>query len=113
MKLRALAFIMTAAFVAGQTLPAAAAVSNASGSRSKLADTIIVPAQQRDGPGRGTGTGPGRGTRRDSCPDRCRTVVEPGSGRGPQEVCERVLPKCRTVVEPGSGKGPQEVCECP
>jgi hypothetical protein len=32
-------------------------------------------------------------------------VVVPGSGRGPQEVCERVVQRCRTVVVPGSGRG--------
>jgi len=112
MKLRALAFVITAAFAAGQALPAAAAVVNRSSSPSILPGTNIVPVQNRDGPGRGIVPGTGRGTGRDSCPDRCRTVVEPGSGKGPDEVCEHVLPKCRTVVEPGSGKGPQQVCEC-
>jgi hypothetical protein len=52
------------------------------------------------GPGSGTGTGR----------VRCRTVVVPGSGRGPQQVCERI-PRCRTVVVPGSGRGPQQVCD--
>jgi hypothetical protein len=52
------------------------------------------------GPGSGTGTGR----------VRCRTVVVPGSGRGPQRVCERI-PRCRMVVVPGSGRGPQRVCD--
>jgi hypothetical protein len=52
------------------------------------------------GPGSGTGTGR----------VRCRTVVVPGSGLGPQRVCERI-PRCRTVVVPGSGLGPQRVCD--
>lgn len=60
------------------------------------------------GPGSGTGTGGGVGADGEI---RCRTVVVPGSGRGPQEVCERVVQQCRTVVVPGSGRGPQEVCE--
>src|SRR5215212_853641 len=60
------------------------------------------------GPGSGTGTGGGAGADGEL---RCRTVVVPGSGRGPQEVCERVVQRCRTVVVPGSGRGPQEVCE--
>ena len=59
------------------------------------------------GPGSGTGTGGGAGADGDI---RCRTVVVPGSGRGPQEVCERVVQQCRTVVAPGSGRGPQLVC---
>jgi hypothetical protein len=59
------------------------------------------------GPGSGTGTGGGAGVDGDI---RCRTVVVPGSGRGPQEVCERVVQRCRTVVDPGSGRGPQQVC---
>jgi len=52
------------------------------------------------GPGSGTGTGR----------VRCRTVVVPGSGLGPQRVCERI-PRCRTVVVPGSGLGPQRICD--
>ncbi len=52
------------------------------------------------GPGSGTGTGR----------VRCRTVVVPGSGLGPQRVCERV-PRCRIVRIPGSGLGPQRVCD--
>jgi hypothetical protein len=52
------------------------------------------------GPGSGTGTGR----------VRCRTVVVPGSGQGPQRVCERI-PRCRIVVVPGSGQGPQRVCD--
>ena len=52
------------------------------------------------GPGSGTGTGR----------VRCRTVVTPGSGQGPQRVCERI-PRCRMVVVPGSGRGPQRVCD--
>jgi hypothetical protein len=59
------------------------------------------------GPGSGTGTGGGAGADGEI---RCRTVVVPGSGRGPQEVCERVVQQCRTVVVPGSGRGPQQVC---
>ena len=59
------------------------------------------------GPGSGTGTGRGGGADEEI---RCRTVVVPGSGRGPQEVCERVVQRCRTVVSPGSGRGPQQVC---
>jgi hypothetical protein len=50
--------------------------------------------------------GPGTGTGR----VRCRTVVTPGSGQGPQRVCERI-PRCRMVVVPGSGRGPQRVCD--
>ena len=52
------------------------------------------------GPGSGTGTGR----------VRCRTVVVPGSGLGPQQVCERI-PRCRIVRIPGSGLGPQRVCD--
>ncbi len=52
------------------------------------------------GPGSGTGTGR----------VRCRTVVVPGSGQGPQRVCEPI-PRCRMVVVPGSGRGPQRVCD--
>jgi hypothetical protein len=59
------------------------------------------------GPGSGTGTGGGAGADGEI---RCRTVVTPGSGRGPQQVCERVVQRCRTVVTPGSGRGPQQVC---
>ncbi len=55
------------------------------------------------GPGSGTGTGGGPGI-------RCRIVRVPGSGLGPQRVCERV-PRCRMVVIPGSGLGPQRVCD--
>jgi len=55
------------------------------------------------GPGSGTGTGGGGVI-------RCRIVRVPGSGLGPQRVCERV-PRCRMVVIPGSGLGPQRVCD--
>jgi hypothetical protein len=55
------------------------------------------------GPGSGTGTGGGPAI-------RCRIVRVPGSGLGPQRVCERV-PRCRMVVIPGSGLGPQRVCD--
>src|SRR5260370_25751422 len=55
------------------------------------------------GPGSGTGTGGGPWI-------RCRIVRVPGSGLGPQRVCERV-PHCRMVVIPGSGRGPQRVCD--
>jgi hypothetical protein len=55
------------------------------------------------GPGSGTGTGGGPGI-------RCRIVRVPGSGLGPQRVCERV-PRCRIVRIPGSGLGPQRVCD--
>jgi hypothetical protein len=57
----------------------------------------------------GRGYGGGYGPRR----TRCRMVRgEPGSGMGPQRVCEPVVePQCRTVVVPGSGRGPQTVCE--
>jgi len=53
--------------------------------------------------GPGSGTGLGR--------VRCRWVRgEPGSGQGPQRVCERI-PRCRIVVIPGSGLGPRRVCD--
>jgi len=55
------------------------------------------------GPGSGTGTGGGPAI-------RCRIVRVPGSGLGPQRVCERV-PRCRIVRIPGSGLGPQRVCD--
>jgi hypothetical protein len=55
------------------------------------------------GPGSGTGTGGGPAV-------RCRIVRVPGSGLGPQRVCERV-PRCRIVRIPGSGLGPQRVCD--
>ncbi len=55
------------------------------------------------GPGSGTGTGGGPAV-------RCRIVRVPGSGLGPQRVCERV-PRCRMVRIPGSGLGPQRVCD--
>ena len=58
------------------------------------------------GPDGGTGRGAGGGS-----DIQCRTVVVPGSGRGPQEVCEGVVQRCRTVVTPGSGSGPQQICE--
>src|SRR5258706_8390832 len=61
-------------------------------------DGDVLPVQY--GPGSGTGTGR----------IRCRIVVVPGSGLGPQRVCERV-PRCRIVVVPGSGLGPQRVCD--
>lgn len=48
---------------------------------------------------------------------RCRTVVVPGSGRGPERVCNHYRPtfypraaRCRTIVVPGSGRGPERVC---
>ncbi len=53
----------------------------------------------------------GRSEQRDGGEITCRTVVVPGSGRDPQEVCERTVQQCRTVVVPGSGRGPHEVCE--
>ena len=53
--------------------------------------------------GPGSGTGLGR--------VRCWWVRgEPGSGQGPQRVCERI-PRCRIIVIPGSGRGPQRVCD--
>jgi len=64
-------------------------------------DGDVLPVQY--GPGSGTGTGGG--------PEiRCRIVRVPGSGLGPQRVCERV-PRCRIVRIPGSGLGPQRVCD--
>jgi hypothetical protein len=57
---------------------------------------VVLPVQ--NGPGSGTGTG------------RCRWVRIPGSGQGPQWVCDRG-PRCRTIVIPGSGRGPQRVCD--
>ena len=73
-----------------------------------LAAAGAIPANAPDqhsllvqyGPGSGTGTGR----------VRCRIVVVPGSGLGPQRVCERI-PRCRTVVVPGSGRGPERVCD--
>ena len=91
-------------FAAIQACPAAAVVASGVSLRPS---PIIVPVQ-----GGGDGRDPGRRAR-NVCPDRCRTAVVPGSGRGPQQVCRPVAPRCRTVVVPGSGRGPQEVCECP
>jgi len=76
----------------GYANPAAAAI------RTDGPDQHIQLVQY--GPGSGTGTGR----------VRCRTVVVPGSGQGPQRVCERI-PRCRTVVVPGSGRGPERVCD--
>jgi hypothetical protein len=77
--------------------PAAASITAASEQGWR-----VLPVQY--GPGSGTGTGGGYGV-------RCRMVPGvPGSGMGPQRVCERV-PRCRTVVIPGSGLGPQRVCD--
>lgn len=59
------------------------------------------------GPGSETGTGGGLGG---GTVIRCRIVRVPGSGLGPQRVCERV-PRCRMVRVPGSGLGPQRVCD--
>src|SRR5258708_28919901 len=52
--------------------------------------------------------GPGSCTRTGR--PRCRTVIVPGSGQGPQRGGERI-PRCRTVVVPGSGRGPERVCD--
>jgi hypothetical protein len=76
----------------GYANPAAGAIP------ANAADQGIQSVQY--GPGSGTGTGR----------VRCRIVVVPGSGRGPQRVCEPI-PRCRTVVIPGSGLGPQRVCD--
>src|SRR5437764_14192757 len=99
--LKILTLLSAIGFTAVQAWPAAAVVVSGV---SLLPSPMIVPVQ-----GRGDGRGPGRGAR-NACPDRCRTVVVPGSGRGPQQVCKPVAPRCRTVVVPGSGRGPQEVC---
>ena len=112
---KVLAMIITGAFVAGQAGPAEAALRSGSEHtlRTLVSNQMLLPVQQRGGRGGGDRSGTGPGTGEGGCPAQCRTVVEPGSGKGPQEVCERVAPRCRTVVEPGSGKGPQEVCDCP
>jgi hypothetical protein len=68
-------------------------------------DGDILPVQYGPGSETGTGGGIGGGT-----VTRCRTVRVPGSGLGPQRVCEQV-PRCRTVRIPGSGRGPQRVCD--
>ncbi len=110
--LKTLALILTAGSVAGLVFPAKAANGSDLTSGALVSDQLIVPVQQR-GSGGGSGRGTGPGTGHGGCPERCRTVVVPGSGRGPQEVCERPEPQCETIVEPGSGKGPQRVCKCP
>jgi hypothetical protein len=84
---------------AGQLAPASLLPANGS-------DQNILPVQYY-GPGSGTGTGGGYGG---GAVVRCRTVRIPGSGLGPQRVCDRV-PRCRTVRIPGSGLGPQRVCD--
>jgi hypothetical protein len=110
--LKTLALILAASSVVGLVLPAKAATGTRLASGALVSDQLIVPVQQR-GPGSGSGRGTGPGTGQGGCPERCRTVVVPGSGRGPQEVCERPEPQCETIIEPGSGKGPQRVCRCP
>ena len=68
-------------------------------------DGGVLPVQYRPGSESGTGGGTGGGL-----VTRCRIVRVPGSGLGPQRVCERV-PRCRIVRVPGSGRGPQRVCD--
>ena len=121
MKIQALLF--ATAFASGALLPGLA-LANKFGPVSRDLRMItdhVIPVQGGGGGG-GGGTrpapgveidiaprvGPGSGTGRGDF--QCRTVVVPGSGRGPEEVCEAVR-HCRTVVVPGSGRGPQEVCD--
>ena len=110
--LKTLALILIAGSVAGPVFPAKSANGSGVASGALVSEQTIVPVQQR-GSGGGSGRGTGPRTGEGGCPERCRTVVVPGSGRGPQEVCERPEPQCETIVEPGSGKGPQRVCRCP
>jgi hypothetical protein len=112
--IKTLALILTAGSVAGLVFPAKVAIASRLDLGALVSDQPIVRVQQRGpGTGSGSGRGTGPGTGEGGCPERCRTVVVPGSGRGPQEVCERPEPQCETVIEPGSGKGPQRVCRCP
>jgi hypothetical protein len=91
--LKTLALILTAGSVVGLVFPAKPATGPGLASGTLVSDQLIVPVQQR-GPGSGSGRGTGTGTGQGGCPERCRTVVVPGSGRGPQEVCERPEPQC-------------------
>ena len=93
--LKTLAVVLTMSFAAGEAL----AFNNASG----LASGALVPVQDTLPVQLGPGGGDGRG------PVVCRTVRIPG--QGPTRVCERAFQRCRTVVIPGSGRGPQRVCD--
>ena len=88
--LKTLAVVLTMSFAAGEAL-----AFNASGALVPIQDTLPVQL----GPGRGDGRGP----------VVCRIVRIPG--QGPTRVCERASQRCRTVVIPGSGRGPQRVCD--
>ena len=88
-----------AAFLAASTMGTLAQPGFGTGSTG-ITTAPLIPAQY--GGGRGGAGADGE--------IRCRTVVVPGSGRGPQQVCEQVVQQCRTVVTPGSGRGPQQVC---
>jgi hypothetical protein len=93
--LKTLAVVLTMSVAAGEAL----AFNNASG----LASGALVPVQDTLPVQLGPGTGGGRG------PVVCRIVRIPG--QGPTRVCERAFQRCRTVVIPGSGRGPQRVCD--
>ena len=72
---------------------------------ASVPDRQVLPIQYGPGSETGTGGGYGGGTVL-----RCRMVRIPGSGLGPQRVCERA-PRCRIIRIPGSGVGPQRVCD--
>jgi len=93
--LKTLAVVLTMSVAAGEAL----AFNNASG----LASGALVPVQDTLPVQLGPGSGGGRG------PVVCRIVRIPG--QGPTRVCERAFQRCRTVVVPGSGRGPQRVCD--
>ncbi len=99
-------FLAIALALAGVDLPDSVLANEPATAPMLAVDQNFVPVQY--GPGSGPGYGDGRGPRRGAV--RCRLVRgEPGSGTGPQRVCEPV--RCRTVVVPGSGLGPQRVCD--
>jgi len=99
--LKTLAVVLTMSFAAGEALAFNNASGLASGALVPVQDTL--PVQLGPGGGDGRGVGDGRG------PVVCRTVRIPG--QGPTRVCERAFQRCRTVVIPGSGRGPQRVCD--
>jgi hypothetical protein len=105
--LRSSAMLLAAALIVLVACPATVSANELAIAPVLPLEDNIIPVQW-PGSGRGPGWGDGRGPRRGEV--RCRMVRGvPGSGMGPQRVCEPV--RCRTVVIPGSGLGPQRVCD--
>jgi hypothetical protein len=106
---KTLVLVLSTAFAVGTALPAQTGYAHQPAAAWAIAadapDRHVVSVQYGPGSGTGTGGGYGGGT-----VVRCRIVRIPGSGMGPQRVCERI-PRCRIVRIPGSGMGPQRVCD--